>query len=218
MSNNGFSAAVSFWGAISGLAAKTSSDGRTSSLAKAMDSHGDTVASDQYGDVLAPSTEYAVVGVVDLSNIVLGSIHTVTVDGQARKVMLSTVAIRTQAGNQPTIAISGVEVEAGAVALRTYALTGTLKPRSKAQDVCGAFTASNNFTQIDTTCTINVATATVKGAPVASDCSGGSIEVVATMTDPTGNGEITANASGGFVVSTTPAASDPDADYRTDSA
>jgi hypothetical protein len=212
MANNGFSAAVNYWGTIAGLTPKSSSDGKTSSVAEAPDEYGDTAAHDVYGEVLAPSTEYAVTDEVDLSDIELGSIHTYNT---TKKLMLTQVQINTQAGNPPTVTISGVEVESDATAKRTYALAGTLTPRSKAQDVCGAFTASTSFTQINTTASVDPHVQTVKGVPVASDASHGRIEVQATMTDPTGNGTITAASAGGFTVTASPAETDPDANYIT---
>ena len=217
--NSGFSAPVNYWGTIDGLTPKSSNDGKSSSVAEAPNEYGDTAAHDVYGEVLAPSTEYAVTGDVDLSDIVLGSIHSHTIGsgGSAitKKIMLTTVAITTQAGNPPTVTISGVEVESGATAKRTYALSGTLTPRSKAQDVCGAFTPSANFTQIQTTAQVDPHVQTVGGVPVASDASHGRIEVQATMTDGAGTGTITAASGGGFTVTAAPAETDPDANYIT---
>ena len=215
MANNGFSAPVNYWGSIDGLTPKSSSDGKTSGVAEAPDEYGDTAAHDVYGETLAPSTEYAVTDEVDLSDIELGSIHTLGEGTGAKKLMLTQVQINTQAGNPPTVTISGVEVEGDATAKRTYALAGTLTPRSKAQDVCGAFTASANFTQINTNAAVDPHVQTVGGVPVASDASHGRIEVQATMTDPTGNGAITAASAGGFTVTAAPAETDPDANYVT---
>ena len=213
--NNGFSAPVNYWGTIDGLTPKSSSDGKSSSVAEAPNEYGDTAAHDVYGEVLNPQTEYAVTGTVDLADIVLGSVHTFGTGTTAKKLMLTQVAISTQAGNPPTVTISGVEVESGATAKRTYALTGTLTPRSKAQDVCGAFTASANFTQINTTASVDPHVQTVGGVPVASDASHGRIEVQATLTDGAGNGTITAASAGGFTVTASPAETDPDANYIT---
>ena len=215
MANNGFSAPVNYWGTIDGLTPKSSNDGKSSSVAEAPNEYGDTAAHDVYGETLNPQTEYAVTGEVDLSDIVLGSIHTIGTGAAAKKLMLTQVAISTQADNPPTVTISGVEVEATATAKRTYALTGTLTPRSKAQDVCGAFTASANFTQINTTAAVDPHVQTVAGTPVASDASHGRIEVQATMTDGAGNGSITAASAGGFTVTASPAETDPDANYIT---
>lgn len=215
MANNGFSAPVNYWGTIDGLTPKSSNDGKSSSVAEAPNEYGDTAAHDVYGETLNPKTEYAVTGEVDLSDIVLGSIHTIGSGQNQKKIMLAQVAVNTQAGNPPTVTISGVEVEAAATEKRTYALTGTLTPRSKAQDVAGAFTASTNFTQINTTASVDPHVQTVKGVPVASDASHGRIEVQATLTDPTGSGTITAATDGGFTVTAAPAESDPDAGYIT---
>ena len=218
MANNGFSAPVNYWGSITGLTPKSSNDGKTSQTAEAVNSYGDVVAHDEYGELLAPSTEYAVTGTVNLSAIILGSVHTLGEGAAAKSLMLTTVAINTQAGSPPTVTISGVEVESGATAARTYALTGTLTPRSKAQDVCGAFTASDNFTSITTTASVNPQTATVTGVPVASDAANGRIEANATMTDPTGAATITAATSGGFTITSAASTSNPDADYVTHTA
>ena len=215
MANNGFSAPVNFWGSITGLTPKSSNDGKTSSVAEALNKDGDTAAHDVYNEVLNPQTEYAVTDEVDLSDIVLGSIHSY---GTSKKLMLTQVAINTQAGSPPTVTISGVEVESGASAKRTYALSGTLTPRSKAQDVCGAFTASNYFTQINTTASVDPHVETVGGVPVASDCTHGKIEVQATMTDPTGAATITAAANTDFTITAATAETNPDANYQTKAA
>lgn len=215
MSNAGFSARVNYWGTISGLTPKSSGDGKTSSVAEAPNEYGDTIAHDVYGEVLAPNTEYAVSGDVDLSNIILGSIHSYGTGGSAKKLMLTTVVITTQAGSPPTVVISGVEVESGATAKRTYACVGTLKARSKAQDVAGAFTASDKFTQITTTFSVDPHVETVTGTPIASDASHGRIEVQATLTDGAGNATITAATNGGFTVTASPAETAPDATYIT---
>lgn len=218
MSNAGFSAPVNYWGSITGLTPKSSSDGKTSQLAEAPNEYGDTAAHDVYGEVLAPSTEYAVTGSVTLSGITLGSIHTLGTGTSAKKFMLTTVAIPTGAGQSPTVTISGVEVESGATAKRTYALSGTLTPRSKSQDVVGAFTASDKFTQITTTFSVDPHVETVKGVPVASDCSHGRVEVQATMTDGTGSASITAASGGTFTVTAVQADTNPDAAYVTHTA
>lgn len=213
MSNAGFSAPVAYFGSITGLTPKSSSDGKTSSVAEAPNEYGDTVAHDVYGEVLNPSVECAVTDEVDLSDIELGSIHTVNT---SHKVMLTQVQVNTQAGSPPTVTLSGVEVESGATAKRTYACSGTLTPRSKAQDVAGAFNTSPKYTQINTTFAVDPHVQTVDGTPVASDCSHGRIEAQATMTDGDGTGAISAGS--GFTITSASAESDPDAGYQTKSA
>lgn len=208
MSNAGFSAAEEVFGSITGLTAKSHDNGRSSALAEAMDINGDTAAHDVHSDLLAPSVEYAVTASVT-SLPALGSIVT----WKTKKIMVTTIAINTQAGQQPTVTISGVEVESTATAARTYAVTVALSARAKAQDVAGAFSASTNFTAINTTFSIDPAIATVGGTPVASDAVHGRVEAQATMTDAAGSGSITAGS--GFTITSTETESAPDADYIT---
>ena len=211
--NDGFSAAEDYFSPNAALQAKSSQDGKTSSLAECPDEYGDTVAHDVYGELLNPSVEYVVKSAITKSTtlVTLGSIHTVG----TKKVMLTTCVVTTSANNPPTVSLSGVEVESGAVAKRTYAVKIDLLPRSKAQDVAGAFTASSKFTQITTTFSVDPHVQTVGGTPVASDASHGKIEVAATMTDGDGTGTITAATAGGFTVTAVPAETDPDANYIT---
>lgn len=213
MANQGFSAAEDYFSPNAALVAKSSQDGKTSSVAEAPDEYGDTAAHDVYGELLNPSVEYAVKDAITKTTVlcVLGSIHTVG----TKKVMLTTCVVTTGANNPPTVTLSGVEVEAGATAKRTYDVKIDLKPRSKSQDVAGAFTASSKFTQIVTTFSVDPHVQTVAGVPVASDASHGKCEVAATMTDGDGTGTITAAQAGGFTVTAVPNENDPDANYIT---
>ena len=217
MANKGFSAAEDYFGTIAGLQKKTSNDGRTSSVAEAPNEYGDTIAHDVYGDVVSPSVEYTVVGAItDASPIIkLGDVMTASFGGAERKIMVTSVAVTTSAGSPPSVTISGVEVESGATAKRTYPVAINLLPRSKAQDVAGAFAASEKFTQISTTFSVDAHVQTVTGTPVASDASHGSVSVAATMTDGDGTGSITVTADGGFTITAAEAKSAPDASYVT---
>ena len=214
MANNGFSAVKNYWGSIDGLTPKSSSDGAASSVAEAPNSYGDTIAHDVYGATLSPSVEYAVTGEVDLSDIVLGSIHSFGSGGSAKSFMLTNVVVSTAANQPPTVTISGVQVEAGATAKRTYALAGTLTPRSRAQDVASAFGApstGSDFTSIATTFSVDPHVQSVAGAPVASDASHGKVEAQGVLTDPTGAAAISAGS--GFTLTSVAQESAPDADY-----
>ena len=213
--NAGFSAATNFWGTITGLTPKSSQDGATSSLAEASNRCGDTAYFDVYGNTIAPQTEYVVTGEVDMSDIVLGSVHTVGSGGDAKKVRLTTVAVNTSAGTNPTVTISGEEVEATATAGITYALTGTLTPRCCAQDVFGALDDNPGYTQINSTASIDSHIATVAGNPVSSCYCHGKIEVNVTLTDGAGTESIEASQTGGFAITTAESTTAPDAAYIT---
>ena len=213
MSNNaGFSAPVNYWGTIDGLTAKSSSDGKNSNEAEAQNQFGDTLAHDEYGETLAPSVEYAVTDEVDLSDIVLGKVYTFGTSN-AKKLMLTQCQVNTQAANPPTVTLSGVEVESSATDKRLYELEGTITPRSRAQDVAGAFANDEKITAVNTTYSVDPHVQTVKGTPVASDASHGKVEAQATMTDGTGSGTLSAGT--GFTITASAAESDPDAGYRT---
>ena len=215
MASAGFSAPVNYWGTISGLTPKSSPDGKTSSVAEAPNEYGDSAAADVYGEVLAPSVEYAVTGeIAATGDYVFPALGSIVTWNSTKKLMVTNITINTGANTPPTVTISGVEVESGATAKRIYYVRAAVSPRSKAQDVVGAFTEDTKFTQINTTFSVDPHVQTVAGVPVASDASHGKIEVAATMTDPTGSGTITA-AGSGYVISAAAAESDPDAGYRT---
>jgi hypothetical protein len=204
MANAGFSAPLSGkFPTVAGLRAKESESGDASSLATATNNVGDVVASDVYGETSSPSCTFVVEDTVNLSTIQLGSVT----DG----IMLTQVVVNTSAGEHPTVQMSGVQVEEGGGAQRTYTLSGTILPRSKAQDIAGAFTETGNMTSCTTTFSVQPHQATVKGVPVASDCSDGRCEVAVTVTDPEGNA--TLKTAGEFVISSKPTATQPDSDY-----
>jgi len=208
MANAGFSAPVNYWGSITGLTPKSSQDGATSQLAVAMNSKGDVAASDVYGDRIAPSTDFVVTGEVDLSDIELGSVST----SGGKSVMLTQVVVNTQAGQMPTVTLSGISVETSATAQRTVALSGTLLPRSRAQDVADGFGSSDSLTQCNTTFKLEPALAEVKGDVKASDAYDARIEVNGTWTDPTG--ALAPTAGTNFTITAIAASSNPDSDYR----
>lgn len=214
MNNAGFSAPVNYWGAIAGLTPKTSKDGKTNQVAEAPNEYGDTIAHDTFGEVIAPEVVYSVTGNV-VALPALGSVFTYGTGADAKKLMLTKVAIDTTANQPPSVAISGVQVEATATAKRTYTIPVALTPRSKAQDVAGAFTASQKFTTINTTYEVDPHVETVGGVPVASDASHGRISVQATVTDGDGTETVTASQTGGFTVTASPAEDRPDSGYRT---
>ena len=204
MANAGFSAPLSGkFPSVAGLKAKESEAGVASSLATAVNNVGDVVASDVYGETENPSCTFVVETDADLSAISLGSV--------TGGIMLTQVVVTTQAGEHPTVQMSGVKIEEGGSAQRTYPLSGTVKARSKAQDIAGAFSASEKMTSCTTTFSVQPHMATVKGVPVASDCSDGRCEVNATLTDP--DGSATLEPTGSFVVSSAATSTQPDSDY-----
>lgn len=204
--NAGFSAPdASGFPSVSGLTPKSSEAGKSSQLATALNSDGDVAAHDVYGETAAPSCEFVVTAEVDLSSIKLGEVN--------GGIMLTEVVVTTQAGQHPTVTMQGQKIEEGGTAQRTYSITGTIKPRSKAQDVAGAFSSATTLTACTTTYRVEPHFADVKGEHRASDCSDGRIEAQGTWTCP--SGAITPAAAGDFAITTAATNSNPDADYVT---
>jgi len=210
--NAGFSAAESYFGTITGLTAKESSDGKTGSVAEAQSAIGDTIAHDEYAQLMAPSTTYAVTADVTLSSLpALGSIV-----GTTNKIMVTQVTVTTSAGQPPTVTISGQQVHSSATAKRTYAIEGELKARCKAQDVCTAFTAPGqsatwDFNSVTTTYSVDFVKQSVAGDIVAACATHGRIEVNATVTDAGGSASLT--ASNNWTITSPAAKSAPDEGY-----
>lgn len=219
----GFSAAVDYFGLETEgkLKLLSSNDGATGQMAEAPDEYGDTKAIDVYGQVLAPSCEYVVVGAITFGTgtgnigIKLGDIKSATIGGTTKKVMITQVQINTSAGGNPTISVSGVEVQSGATALRTYLLTGSIGPRHKPQDPFGALTANSQFSQINSTASVDPHITTVTGTPVYADASHCILTVQATLIDYTGTETIavTTAANSGWQITSPVASSNPESGY-----
>lgn len=206
MANAGFSApSSSGFPSVTGLVAKSSEAGKSSQLATALNTDGDIAAHDVYGETEAPSCEFIVTDEVDLSDIELGEVN--------GGIMLTQIVVTTQAGQMPTVTMQGQKIESGGTAQRTYPISGTIKPRSKAQDVAGAFSSSDTLTACTTTYRVEPHFADLKGEHKASDCSDGRIEAQGTWTCP--SGAISPTAGSNFTITTAATNSNPDSDYVT---
>lgn len=215
--NIGFSAPVNYWGTIVGLTPKSSNRPGTQMVVTAQDAMNDVIAFDRFGGVLNPVVEYAVTAAFANANnvLALGKVFTYENGGVSTKIMMTEVAVRTSAGNPPTVTISGVQVEPEASTKRTYPITLNLSPRSKAQDVAGAFTLSGNvyFQSVDTVYAVDPIVQTRHGWPVVHDLANGRVDVNATFVQPAGGG--TWGKSDGFDVFMTGDENRQDAEYVT---
>jgi len=213
--NAGFSAAKEYFGSISGLQAKESSDGLSGSVAEAANAFGDTIAHDEYAQYMHPSVTYAVTGAVSTLPA-LGSI--VTYSTGSKKFMVTQIAVTTSAGQAPTLTISGEEVPSTITEKRTYAVSASVAARCKAQDVASAFTAPGqaatwDFTSITTTWSVDFVNQSVAGVIVAACATHGRVEANATITDPSGSATLT--AASGWTITSPAANSSPDEGYVT---
>lgn len=215
MANNGFSAPVNYWGTITGLIPKSSNDGYNPSLVTARNAKGDTVAFDRVGGVLAPTVEYAIAAEFENENnvIALGKVVSYVNGSITQKLMMTQVVAVTQAGSPPILRISGVQVENTAETKRTYPVAIHILPRSKAQDVAGAFNVSVPLNSVETTYSVEAAVPTIGGWPAAHDLGNGKIEANATAIRPFTGG--TYDKSNDFDLFMLGEASHPDAGYIT---
>jgi hypothetical protein len=237
MASAGFSAPINYFeGWIpANLSPVASNENKSCSVAEAANEYGDVIEKESFGSVWAPSVDYILTGTVNLGQstqaaagttprytaLALGVIVTYGSGSSVKYFMITGVTITTQAGQPPRVTVSGVEVEASATTKRYYKLSGTISPRSKAQDILSALVAktannadaADHFTQITTTFTIDPHVVTKAGTPRASDASHPRVEVTATLTDPAN--DITITAATNFTLSAPDSATNPDADYRT---
>ena len=216
----GFSTPKDFWAdlGISGLAITSSSENASTQTAEAFNEYGDTIsltggAVGGFAEIYAPSCEYVVIGDVSLSDIKLGTIVKLSGTGDTqRNIMLSGVSISTGAGQNPTVTLSGVEVEKGGSVgnaignsttrrgKRVYPLpAGTLSPTHKAQDFFGALNATVPFkrgddpstgtalSQASASASIDPHITTIKGEPKYADASHCVLNLSFTATDITGS-------------------------------
>ena len=217
MGNAGFNAATDIFGMGANWKVGSSNDNASGSVAECPNSNGDRTHRDPYAQRIAPSAEYVLKANVT-SLPALGSIVTVN----TKKVMLTRIVVKTAQGAAPTASVSGVEVESGATAKRTYACgTIALTARHRAQDILKMH--GSNANSLPATCTeatftfeIDATLADPKGTIEASDCSNGRVTAQFTHTSGTG-AAISAPAVSGTtkVVSEPVSKTSPENDYVT---
>lgn len=190
--NSGFSAAVDYFGVEDAVSAKVVSSelGASNSNAEALDSNGDAFAYDTFGNIIAPSGEYKADGEILLSEFpALGSVHTV----DEKKVMVTEIAITTEAGTAPTISVSGTQVGYNAEGKRTFPINGgdsgtPLTPKCRVQFPFGGITLTGDGARITTanyTLSCVPDDTTVKGIPIGYCSTNGKVEVELTITAAT---------------------------------
>lgn len=235
--NSTFNAGVDLYGLVAEqnpvLAVKASQDNRTKQSASGMNSYGDAIKVDSYGETAAPSAEYEIIGELTAAKLKdLASVHTPA--GFDRPVVLGTITITTKRNTAPTLTAAGEMVQAGAAQLRTYPLPDgvTVTPRHRAQDILGCMsitkgtgqqkTAASDETDygLDTvtaTFKVEITLAQPKGEVKNYDVHGGPISSSYSMdwylsTPP--NIELTAEAiAAGYTMSKPKSASHPEGGY-----
>lgn len=214
MANAGFNAATDIYSMGADWKVQSNSMNASGSVAECPNALNDITHRDAYGVRIAPSAEYTLIAdVEELPD--LGSI--VTVDG--KKVMITQISIKTSKGAAPTASVSGVEVQAGATAKRTYSCGEiNLTARHRAQDILGLLGQTTPATLTESTFTFSVqpSLAEPQGAIYNCDCGDGRVVAQYTHTSGTGAAISAPTVSGtAQVVSEPVSKTSPENDYVT---
>lgn len=211
MANAGFNAATDIFGMGANWEVKSSDDNASGSVAECPNSNGDITHRDAYGQRLAPSAEYVLVG--DVTSLpALGTVVTYA----GKKIMLTQIVVNTAQGAAPTASVSGVEVESGASTARTYSCgTIALSARHRAQDILSLHsTLPATCTEASFTFAVDPSFADPKGSIEASDVHNGRVSASYTHTSGTGDSITPPTLSGTDAVVSEPVSkSSPENDY-----
>lgn len=194
------------------ITCKSATMNRTATYLEKTGADGAIAATKYFGEISAPSNEYAVAKTTAFPSLKLGSIA--TVDGRAYA--LQSVSVKTTAGGEPTLSATAQEVESGATSAdcNYFSVPSfTLDKDEIAQTLFGAFTLKGGeLTDCSAEISCTVGTTKVNGAVVASDVTLGKVVVSATVGQyGTARPEVTPAA--GWELAAPLTCTDPDSDF-----
>lgn len=196
------------------------SDGKAAQTVEAQGADGSVVASEVFGETLAPSCDYTVAGTVTWAEDAhaLGKLTT-TADGG--KVALTNISINTSAGAAPTITASGESVADEATQGCKYEIPELSLPSTHhAQILWDAFSLTGDgchLTAANYTAECSISKATVNGECVAHDVTAGKLTCAITLVQ-VGSEAPTIAPGNGWKITTPLTYDNPDANYKTWSA
>lgn len=168
-------------GSVTGLKLVSTTEGKSASSVEAKGEDGFTIAREVYGEKIAPSGEYEVIGDVTLTGIELGSVNTV----DSKKVALLSIRVSATAGAAPKVSVSGQDVGSanmtGACKVKLPAVV--VKALHHAQNF-GQFTVSGtgaHLTNSSIEFTAQLSTAEKDGEVIAYDIVDGRITISGTI-------------------------------------
>lgn len=169
-------------GNVAGLTLVATSENKSESIAEAQGENGFVVATQTYGVRSAPACDYVITSNVELSGIVLGSVTAISSDNFC----LGEITITTGAGQVPTLAASGSQVESGTVHGGCTCTMPTINvSKLHHAQKFGAFGINTGFgahlTQCTFTAQCTVSTADKDGTPLAHDIVDGRCTVTGTI-------------------------------------
>ena len=188
--NTGFSTPVDYFGVTGGVECISSNSGTSGNVAEAQQADGSVCAYDTYGEKMSPSCEYLITGTIS-GLPALGEVVTCGTGTDAKKIVVTNIAITTAAGDYPKLSISGEEVQSDATSGTTWTVpVSGVSNAPKAQNVGGAFSSLPDtapVTSLSATYSCEVTTATAPDGSNSSEVvafavSKGKCEVSASMT------------------------------------
>lgn len=203
------------------LVCTASNDGASASVAEAKGQDGSVVASEVYGENLAPSCDYQLKGEWSRGSespspnpVKLGAVTTVG----TKKICLSGLSISTSAGAAPTVSANGEQVADDATAACVYALPAFTLPKTHHAhilwDCATVGGAGCHLTAASYSASASVSKATKEGVVLTHDVVEGKIEAQLTIMQ-NGSAKPTVTPGEGWVVTGVLACSNPDADWPT---
>ena len=167
-------------GSLTNVEIVGTTENKSAQVAEAQGEDGFVVADLVYGEKSAPVCEYAVKGDVSLGTINLGTINEI----DNKSFVMTEITVGTGAGQAPTLAASGQQIEDNATVACTASLAGISINGLHHAQTFGAFTIGGqgaHLTQSNFTATAQVSTAEKDGDIIAHDITDGRITVNGTV-------------------------------------
>lgn len=208
------------WFALSGtnLEITDSTEGKSASVANATDEGGSIVATEVYGELLAPSCTYLPKASVSWSTLKLGDLS--EGPGHIDNICIKSISITLAKGEAPKMVVSGEQVDGvpEVTQFNVYAFpTFTMPVVHAASDLltCATISGTGCYLQSNTvTGTCNVSKATKDGTVISHDVSEGKIECQLSIIQ-TGATSPTVAAATGWKITSPLTRSETDANFPT---
>lgn len=201
---------------LSGIVLSETSENRSAQVAEAQGENGFNVASEVYGERIAPACSYIIKGrTVSLGDITLGKVNTV----EGKSFCVSEIAITTGAGQVPTMSINGQQIEDNATEACTTIASGVTVTGLHHAQTFGAFEISGQGAHLTNSswsaqCTIN--TADKDGVMIAHDITDGRMTVTGTIQVSNASYPIpTLSVGNGWILTSPLSETNPNGDYPT---
>ena len=195
----------------------SANEGKSAQTVEAAGQDGSIVASEVFGETMAPSCDYKLKAAMEFTAqapLKIGDVMTV----DEKKFVRTNLSISTGAGSEPTVSASGEQVNDDAVTGCYFAIPAfKLLTKHHAQILFSAFELTGDgchLTGANYTLSANLAKATKEGVCLAFDVTNGRIEAKVTVKQ-CGTAAPTLTPGDGWKITAPLTESNPDSDYPT---